>query len=75
MSFSCELIGGPQDGAKVRTGSSSGMTPFQEIYLGPKWLGDGHAAWSTEPSDRFPYRYVRDDGLRYRFAPLPPEAQ
>jgi hypothetical protein len=48
------LIGGPQDGAKVRVGG--GTLPCT-LYVGPKWLGDGFAAWSSLPSERFPCRY------------------
>ena len=52
-----ELVGGPQDGAKVHR---VGPTMPQTIYLGPKWLGDGYAAWGVELCDRFPCCYVMD---------------
>jgi hypothetical protein len=45
---------GPQDGAKIRSGS--GVYP-PVLYVGPKWLGDGFAAWSRKGSKRFPARY------------------
>lgn len=54
MSHEGELLGGPQDGAKVMSGS--GHYP-QELYVGPKWLGDGYAAWSRHPSAEKPARY------------------
>ncbi len=50
-----ELSGGPQDGAMVKAVGDLPAT----IYVGPKWLGDGFAAWSRELSDRFPVRYDR----------------
>jgi hypothetical protein len=37
------LIGGPQDGARIRSGG--GVLPAF-VHVGPKWLGDGYAAWS-----------------------------
>jgi hypothetical protein len=49
------LVGGPQDGARVRHGG--GDLPLR-LYVGPKWLGDGFAAWSREPSKRFPACYI-----------------
>lgn len=52
-----ELVNGPQDGAKVQ--QCVPVMP-QTIYVGPKWRGDGYAAWGTERSDRFPSRYVLD---------------
>jgi hypothetical protein len=58
-----ELVGGPQDGAKVH--SVGGEIP-QTIYVGPKWLGDGYAAWARERSDRFPCCYVLDVSV-YKF--------
>jgi hypothetical protein len=63
------LVGGPQDGAKVR--SPDGTYPHV-LYVGPKWLGDGFAAWSTGPSKRFPARYrlasnEHPGGFVYRF--------
>lgn len=61
-----ELVGGPQDGAKVH--AVGGRIP-QTIHVGPKWLGDGYSAWTSGgPSDRFPARYVLD-GYKYRFSP------
>jgi hypothetical protein len=57
------LVGGPQDGAKVK--GVGGALP-QIVHVGPRWLGDGYAAWSREPCDRFPACYVLD-GYRYMF--------
>lgn len=51
-----QLVGGPQDGARVTIGG--GNLPGV-VFVGPKWLGDGFAAWSREGSKRFPARYVR----------------
>lgn len=52
-----ELVHGPQDGARIRTGSSDGLPAV--VYVGTKWLGDGHAAWSCEWSARKPAKYWR----------------
>lgn len=52
-----ELCKGPQDGAKVKR---VGDVMPQTIYVGPKWLGDGYAAWGQNPCGRFPCRYVMD---------------
>jgi hypothetical protein len=63
--FDGELIGGPQDGAKIR---SSGGDVFHAVYVGPKWLGDGFAAYSSGgPSGRFPALYVHEGSGRYYF--------
>lgn len=52
-----ELVGGPQDGAKVRP---VGGEIADVIHVGPKWLGDGFSAYTNGgPSKRFPSRYVR----------------
>jgi hypothetical protein len=60
-----ELVGGPQDGARIcRTGYPLPLT----VYVGPKWMGDGFAAWSDEPSERFPAKYVNDGGGQFLFA-------
>lgn len=66
------LIGGPQDGVKVRR---TGGLPLW-VHVGPKWMGDGFAAWSRAPSERFPARYVWDGYSSWQFecwrtAPLP----
>ena len=59
-----DLIGGPQDGSKVRI---SGGLPLC-VYVGPKWLGDGYSAWSRKPSKRFPARYTwAGAGRAYHF--------
>lgn len=50
------LMGGPQDGARVRC---TGGLPMI-LHLGPKWLGDGFSAWARRPSKRFPARYLWD---------------
>jgi hypothetical protein len=61
-----ELIRGPQDGAKVKIGSER-WPP--RIYVGPKWLGDGFAAWSTDKCERFPVCYGYDGRTSYRHDP------
>lgn len=58
-----ELVGGPQDGGKVH--AVGGQIP-QTIHVGPRWLGDGYAAWGSERCQRFPCCYILD-GYRYRF--------
>jgi hypothetical protein len=58
---SFNLIRGPQDGAKVKR---IGEVMPDTIYVGRKWMGDGYAAWSSEPCDRFPCCYVMNC---YRF--------
>jgi hypothetical protein len=57
------LIGGPQDGSRVK--AVGGWIP-RVIYVGPKWLGDGFSAWAAERSERFPVCYVLS-GYDYRF--------
>jgi hypothetical protein len=57
------LVGGPQDGGKVH--AVGGQLP-QVLHVGPKWLGDGYAAWSRKPSKRFPACYVMV-GFKYQF--------
>jgi len=61
------LVGGPQDGAKVTSQHLPAI-----IWVGPKWLGDGFAAWGRKHSERFPCCYVLNgnDG-RFYFTPLP----
>lgn len=54
-----ELCGGPQDGAKVHR---VGPTMPRTIYVGPKWLGDGYAAWGVERCERFPCQHLLFDG-------------
>lgn len=63
---SFQLVGGPQDGAKV---SQIGATMPQTIYVGPKWLGDGFAASSAERCKRFPVCYVMD-GSKFKLERL-----
>jgi hypothetical protein len=60
----CELVGGPQDGAKVQVTG----TPPVSLHVGPKWLGDGLSAWSREPAATFPAEYTRDTDDRYTFS-------
>lgn len=48
------LIGGPQDGAKIR---HMGDRPPVLVFVGPRWLGDGFAAWGHERCARFPCCY------------------
>ncbi len=57
MFESYELVGGPQDGAKIK--ACIDHMP-QTIYVGSQWLGDGYAAWGFAKSNRFPCRYVLD---------------
>ena len=52
---SYELVGGPQDGGRVKP--VGGAIPVV-IYVGPRPLGDGYVAYGVEPCDRFPHRYV-----------------
>lgn len=59
------LLHGPQDGARVA--EVGGQIP-DTIYVGPKWLGDGYAAYGQERSGRFPCRYDRE-GDKFRFRP------
>lgn len=49
------LVGGPQDGGQV---CRSGYPLPATVYVGRKPLGDGHAAWSSEPCERFPAKYA-----------------
>lgn len=52
-----ELVGGPQDGGKVVMYTDD-IKPA--VWVGPKWMGDGAAAFTTDgPCERFPagYRY------------------
>jgi hypothetical protein len=58
------LYGGPQDGARVTVG---GGTLPPAVHVGPRWLGDGYAAWSRDPSTRFPAAY-RYGGAAFNFA-------
>lgn len=62
---SFELCKGPQDGAKVKR---IGDVMPQRIYVGPKWLGDGYAAWGRERCDRFPCCYIMD-AFKFVFHP------
>lgn len=63
-----ELVYGPQDGARVCTGSEEVALP-EVLYVGPKWLGDGYAAWGRKQSKRFPCCYVRGVHGRDGFGP------
>jgi hypothetical protein len=58
------LVGGPQDGARIRC--VGGVLPAR-VHVGPKWLGDGYAAWSREPDGRFPAYYLYDGRSAYLF--------
>ena len=51
------LIGGPQDGGRVRTPGCDDPLP-DVLYVGLMSMGDRYAAWSREQSERFPVRYV-----------------
>ncbi len=62
------LVGGPQDGGKVC--NSAGLLPAI-VYVGRRPKGDGYAAWSDEPSVRFPTKYVCVRGI-YRFSGYEP---
>ena len=48
MPETATLYGGPQDGILVHC--VGGLPPT--IYVGSKWLGDGYAVWSREPSEK-----------------------
>jgi hypothetical protein len=68
MAETAILSGGPQDGARVRKSGDDYRLP-DAIFVGPKWLGDGFAAWSDEHCDRFPVKYQRNGNLsRFTFA-------
>ena len=56
------LVGGPQDGAYVTIGNR--RLPSL-LFVGPRWLGDGWAAWGRQRSQRFPVCY-RFDGRVFR---------
>jgi len=59
-----ELVGGPQDGGKVHT--VDGKIP-QTIHVGPRWLCDHYAAWTSGGQcKRFPCCYVLD-GYVFKF--------
>jgi hypothetical protein len=58
------LIGGPQDGARVK--GVGGELPLR-VHVGPKWLGDGYSAWSRKPSRRFPAVYIYDGPRGFAF--------
>lgn len=60
------LVGGPQDGSKVTIG---GTDPVPDtVFVGPKYLGDGFAAWARNgPSKRFPIEHLRDRPGRHVF--------
>lgn len=60
------LVGGPQDGGKVRRDGEGSKLP-DSVYVGPKPLGDGYSAWSDKKSTRFPACYVRH-GRVFRFS-------
>jgi len=52
-----ELVRGPQDGARVTSGS--GWMPTT-IFVGRTWMGDGFTAWGRAYSERFPLKYDYD---------------
>lgn len=58
------LNGGPQDGARVH-GVGGALPP--RVHVGPRWLGDGYAAWSRKPCRRFPAFYEYDGRANYLF--------
>lgn len=62
MNSEFELVLGPQDGAKVK--AIGGHIP-DEIFVGPKWLGDGYAAYGSERCERFPEGYIMQRDGRY----------
>lgn len=64
MPITAWLIGGPQDGARITAGG--GVLPLR-VHVGPKWLGDGFAAWSRSPCQRFPAYYLYDGEANYIF--------
>ncbi len=55
MTSEGELKGGPQDGAKVK--GVGGNLPSC-LFVGPRWMGDGFAAWGREQCERFPVCYL-----------------
>ncbi len=57
------LVGGPQDGARIKC---VGPLPIW-VHVGPKWLGDGFAAWARKPSVRFPAKYEYDGRSKHLF--------
>lgn len=57
-----ELVLGPQDGARVC--EVGGKIP-STIFVGPKWLGDGFAAYGADRSDRFPCAYIKQSDGRF----------
>jgi hypothetical protein len=59
-----ELVLGPQDGGKVA--QISARMPGV-IFVGPRPLGDGYAAWSSERSNRFPHAYLMQSDGRFWF--------
>jgi hypothetical protein len=59
------LVGGPQDGARIK--GVGGVLP-RRVHVGPKWLGDGYAAWSQTACERFPALYEYDGRTKYIFA-------
>lgn len=63
---SLEMAGGPQDGGKVRMYADDVKS---DIWVGPRWQGDGFAAFTTDgPCSRFPAHY-RYNNRAYHFAP------
>jgi len=62
MSSIFTLVLGPQDGAKVKPVGNH--VPMQ-IFVGPKWLGDGFVAYGLERCDRFPCCYIMQTDGRY----------
>lgn len=61
-----QLVGGPQDGARVVMYTDA-VKPV--VWVGPRWLGDGASAFTTDGAcARFPAEY-RYDGGNYRFWP------
>lgn len=67
--FDVPLVGGPQDGGLV-VQYPGRVHPV--IWVGPRWLGDGHVSFSTVgPYNRKPAEY-RYDGRVYRHAATHP---
>jgi hypothetical protein len=53
------LCGGPHDGQRVK-GVGGPLPP--SIFVNPKSLDDGYAAWSRTRSERFPHEYAHRNG-------------
>lgn len=65
-----ELKGGPQDGSRIVAYIGVGDSIPTVIHVGPKWLGDGYSAYTTDgPCKRFPARYEFNGNEYYNYSP------